>query len=112
MTEWKEFSTLVELEKPLIQFQKELVEFGEALQELLLVEHPNADAVRTAIQDIKDQLDEEDISDTWVTGHVRVGRKDKLIANNRVRQVSLVYILSFDNYAYVHVNLKLLVVLR
>ena len=88
MTEWKEFSTLVELEKPLIQFQKELVEFGEALQELLLVEHPNADAVRTAIQDIKDQLDEEDISDTWVTAHVRVGRKDKLIANKRVRQVS------------------------
>ncbi len=112
MTEWKQFSTLVELEKPLIQFQKEMVKFGEALQELLLVEHPNADAVRTTIQDIKDQLDEEDISDTWVTGHVRVGRKDELIANNRVRQVSLVYILSFDNYDYVHVTLKLLAVLR
>ena len=93
MTEWKKFSTLVELKKPLIQFQKELVEFGEALQELLLVEHPNADAVLTAIQGIQDQLDEEDISDTWVTGHVRVGRKDELIANKRVRQVSLVYLL-------------------
>ena len=38
-----------------------------------MVEHPNADAVRTAIQDIKDQLDFDDISDTWVIAHVRVG---------------------------------------
>ena len=53
-----------------------------------MVAHPNADAVLNAIESIKDQLDEEDISDTWVTAHVRVGRKDKLIANNRVRQVS------------------------
>ncbi len=88
MTEWKTFSTLVELEKPLIQFQNKLVEGGDALQELLVVEHPNADAVLNAIESIKNQLDEEDISDTWVTAHVRVGRKDKLIANKRVRQVS------------------------
>ena len=90
MTEWKTFSLLVELDSdtPLNQVQDQLVAGGDALQELLLVEHPNADAVRTAIQDIKDQLDEEDISDTWVTAHVRVGRKDKLIANKRVRQVS------------------------
>ena len=93
MTEWKEFSPLVELDSdtPLNEVQDQLVAGGEALQELLLVEHPNADAVRTAIQDIKDQLDYEVISDTWVIAHVRVGRKDELIANNRVRQVSLVY---------------------
>ena len=43
------FLTLVELEKPLIQFQKELFEGGGALQELLVVAHPNADAVLNAI---------------------------------------------------------------
>ena len=90
MTEWKEFSPLVELDSdtPLNQVQDQLVAGGEALQELLMVEHPNADAVRTAIQDIKDQLDFEDISDTWVTAHVLVGRKTQLIANTAVRQVS------------------------
>ncbi len=95
MTEWKEFSPLVELDSdtPLNEVQDQLVAGGEALQELLMVEHPNVDAVRTAIQDIKDQLDFEDISDTWITAHVHVGQKDKLIANIRVRQVSLVYLL-------------------
>ena len=95
MTEWKEFLPLVKLDSdtPLNEVQDQLVAGGEALQELLMVEHPNADAVRTAIQDIKNQLDFEDISDTWVIDHVRVGRKDELIANKRVRQVSLVYLL-------------------
>jgi hypothetical protein len=90
MTEWKKYSPLVELDSdtPLNQVQDQLVAGGDAIQELLLVEHPNADAVRTAIQDIKDQLDFEDISDTWVTAHVRVGKNNKLIANKRVRQVS------------------------
>ncbi len=89
MTEWKTFSHLVELDSdtPLNQVQDKLVAGGDALQELLVVEHPNADAVLTAIQDIKNQLDFEDILDTWVTAHVRVGKK-KLIANKRVRQVS------------------------
>jgi hypothetical protein len=93
MTEWKEFLPLVELvsDTPLNEVQDQLVAGGEALQELLLVEHPNADAVRTAIQDIKDQLDFEGISDTWVIAHVRVGRKDELVANDHVRKVSLVY---------------------
>ncbi len=95
MTEWKEFSLLVELnsDTPLNQVRDQLVAGGQALQELLMVEHPNADAVCTTIQDIKDQLDFEDISDTWVTAHVRVGRRKELIANKRVRQVSLVYLL-------------------
>ncbi len=74
--------------KLLIQFQKELVEGGGALQELLVVAHPNADAVLNAIESIKSLLDEEDISDTWVTAHVLVGRKMQLIANTAVRQVS------------------------
>ena len=90
MTEWKTFSLLVELDSdtPLNQVQDQLVAGGDALQELLMVEHPNADAVLTAVESIKRQLYEEGISDTWVTAHVRVGQKDKLIANKRVRQVS------------------------
>ncbi len=90
MTEWKTFSLLVELDSdtPLNEVQDQLVAGGDSLQELLVVEHPNADAVLTAVQDIKSQLDFEDILDTWVTAHVRVGKKDKLIANKRVRQVS------------------------
>ncbi len=90
MTEWKTFSLLVELDSDtsLNQVQDQLVAGGDALQELLVVEHPNADAVLTAVESIKRQLDEEGISDTWVTAHVRVGRKDKLIANKRVPQVS------------------------
>ena len=70
--EWKEFSPLVELESDsLNEVQEELVAGGEALQNLLMVEHPNADAVRTSIQAIKDDLDFEGISDTWVIAHVR-----------------------------------------
>ena len=91
--EWKEFSPLVEYnsDSTLTEVQDQLVAGGEALQELLMVEHPNADAVRTSIQTIKDDLDFEGISDTWVIAHVRVGQKDELVANDRVRQVSLVY---------------------
>jgi hypothetical protein len=90
MTEWKMFSLLVELDSdtPLNEVQDQLVDGGDALQALLVVEHPNADAVLTSVQDIKSQLDFDDILDTWVTAHVRVGKKNKLIANKCVRQVS------------------------
>ena len=98
--EWKEFSPLVKLESDsLNEVQEELVAGGEALQNLLTVEHPNADAVRTSIQAIKDDLDFEGISNTWVIAHVRDGQKDELVANKMVRQVSLVYCFLFDNYA-------------
>ena len=90
--EWKEFSPLVELESDsLNEVQEELVAGGEALQNLLTVEHPNADAVRTSIQAIKDDLDFEGISNTWVIAHVRDGQNDELVANKMVCQVSLVY---------------------
>jgi hypothetical protein len=90
MTEWKKFLPLVELERdtPLNEVQDELVAGGNVLQELLAAVHPDAGAVLTAVESIKSQLDEEGISDTWVTAHVRVGQKNKLIANKRVRQVS------------------------
>jgi hypothetical protein len=93
--EWKEFSPLVEYnsDSTLTEVQDQLVEFGEALQNLLTVEHPNADAIRTSIQAIKDDLDFEGISNTWVIAHVRDGQKDELVANVHVRKVSLIYCL-------------------
>ena len=101
MTEWKKFSPLVELDldTPLNQVQDELVAGGNTLQALLVAVHPDAGAVLTAVQDIKSQLDDEDISDTWVTAHVLVGRETQLIANTAVRQVSLSVYSSFVNYA-------------
>ena len=57
----------------------------------LAVVHPDADAVHAAVEDIKSQLDNhfEDISDTWVTAHVLVGKEKRLIAKTAVRQVSM-----------------------
>ena len=99
--EWKEFSPLVELvSDSLNEVQEELVARGEALNELLLDDHPNADAVSTSIQAIKDDLDYEGISSTWVIAHVRDGQKDEFVANVRVRKVGLVYCFLFDNYAF------------
>ena len=74
---------------PLDQVQDELVAGGNVLQDLLVAVHPDAGAVLTAVQSIKSQLDDEGISDTWVTAHVRVGRETELIANTAVCQVSL-----------------------
>ena len=90
MTKWKRFSPLVELERdtPLSEVQDLLVAGGNVLQDLLTAVHPDASAVLTAVESIKRQLDEEGISDTWVTARVRVGRDKELIANNTVRQVS------------------------
>jgi hypothetical protein len=97
MTEWKKFSTLVELDldTPLNQVQDELVAGGIVLQDLLVAVHPDAGAVLTAVQSIKSQLDDEGISDTWVTAHVLVGRETELIANTAVRQVSLSLFLNY-----------------
>ena len=90
--EWKAYSPLVELvSDSLNEVQDELVTRGEALSHLLCYDRPNADAISTCIQEIKDDLYYEGIMKTWVIAHVRVGRKDELIANKRVRQVSLVY---------------------
>ena len=89
-TGWKKFSPLVELDRdtPLNEVQDELVAGGNVLQDLLAAVHPDAGAVLTAVESIKSQLDEEGISDTWVTARVRVGREKELIANTTVRQVS------------------------
>jgi hypothetical protein len=88
MTGWKEFLPLVEFDSDstLNQVQDELVEGGNALLALLVAVHPDAGAVLAAVQNIKSQLDYEDISDT---AHVLVGKKTQLIANTAVCQVSM-----------------------
>ena len=99
--EWKAFSPLVELVSDYLnEVQDELVARGKALSELLSDDHPNADAVSTCIQAIKDDLDHEGISNTWVIAHVRDGQEDEFVANVRVRKVGLIYCFLFDNYAF------------
>jgi hypothetical protein len=91
MKGWKKSLPLVKFESDatLNQVRDELVAGGNVLQDLLVAVHPDAGAVLTAVESITSQLDEEGISKTWVTAHVRVGRETELIANTDVRQVSL-----------------------
>jgi hypothetical protein len=91
MKGWTKFLPLVEIESDstLKQVQDGLVEGGNALLTQLVAVHPDAVAVHAAIEDIKSQLDFEDISDTWVTAHVLVGKEKRLIAKTAVRQVSM-----------------------
>ena len=91
MTGWKEFSPLVEFESEstLKQVQDGLVDGGNALLALLADVHPDTGAVLAAVENIKDHLDYEEISDTRVTAHVLVGKKTRLIANTAVCEVSM-----------------------
>ena len=95
MKGWTEHSPLVEIESDstLKQVQDGLVEGGNALLTQLAAVHPDAVAVHAAVEDIKSQLDDrfdsEDISDTWVTAHVLVGKKTRLIANTAICEVSM-----------------------
>ena len=93
MKGWKKFSPLVKINPGLTleQVQDGLVEGGTALLNRLAVVHPDADAVYAAVEEIKSQLENhpEDISDTWVTAHVKVGKKIRFISKSVVRQVSM-----------------------
>ena len=95
MKGWKKYSPFVKIDSDLTlkQVQEGLVEAGTTLLNQLAVVHPDADAVYAAVEDIKSQLDDhfdsEDISDTWVTAHVLVGKEKRLIAKSAVRQVSM-----------------------
>ncbi len=81
MKGWKKYSPFVEIDSDLTlkQVQEGLVEAGNTLLNQLAAVHPDADAVHAAVEDIKSQLDDcfesEDISDTWVTAHVLVGKE-------------------------------------
>jgi hypothetical protein len=93
MKGWKNFSPLVEINPDLTlqQLQDGLVEGGIALRNRPAVVHLDADAVCAAIEEIKSQLENhpEDISDRWVTAHVKVGKKTRFISKRLVCQVSM-----------------------
>jgi hypothetical protein len=85
MKGWKKYSPLVEINSnsTLQQLQKGLIDNGHILRELLEAVNPDADAVCSAVEEIKFQLEDHpvDISDQWVTAHVMVGDKKKLFRN-------------------------------
>ncbi len=69
-----------------------MIKKGHALQELLEVKHPDADAVLVAVEKITFLLQDHpvDISDQWVTARAAViGNKKKFISNLPVRKVSI-----------------------
>jgi hypothetical protein len=105
MTGWKEYSPLVEFESDatLKQVQDELIDGGNALLALLADVHPDTGAVLAAVENIKNHLDYEEISDTWVTAHVLVGKKTRLIANTAVREVSMSIFFHLSTMLDVHV---------
>ena len=100
MEGWKNYSALIEinLDSTLQQLQEGLIENGHALQELLEAVYPDANAVCAAIEEIKFQLQDHpvDISDQWVTAHVKVGEKKRFFAKRLVREVSMSVFFCFN----------------
>ena len=100
MKGWKKYSPLVEInsDSTLQQLQEGLIENGHGLRELLEAVYPDANAVCSAIEEIKFQLQDHpvDISDQWVTAHVKVGVKKRFISKRLVREVSMSSFFCFD----------------
>ena len=74
-----------------------LKEKGHVLQGLLDVPYLNADAMCSAVGEIKHLLENQrdDICDVWVSAHVKVGdKKLRFISNQDVRKVSVLLIAS------------------
>ena len=74
---YKKFSCLVEISSTLQQLRKVLLEKGRALQELLDVQYPGADAVYSAVGEIHALLEHDDICNVWVSAHVKVDDGEK-----------------------------------
>ena len=85
----KQFPRLVEISSTLQELRKDLVEKGSALQKLLNVQYPNANAVCSAVGEIQHFLERDDICDVWISAHVKVGNKKRVISDKKdVRKVS------------------------
>ena len=69
---------------------------GHVLQELLDVQYPGADAVCSAVGEIHNLLERDDICNVWVSAHVKVDDGEKIILNRDVRKVSVLLIASLD----------------
>ncbi len=114
MKGWKKYSPLVEInsDSTLQQLQEGLIDNGHVLRELLEAVYLNADAVCSVIEEIKFQLQDHpvDISDQWVTAHVKVGDKKIFISKCLIREVSmsLFFCFKFSLYAFAQFFLVLL----
>ncbi len=89
----KKISSCVVIKSTLQELQDGLIEKSHALQELLEVKHPDADAVFVAVEKITFLLQDHpvDISNQWVTARAAVvGDKKKIISNRFVRKVSII----------------------
>jgi hypothetical protein len=104
MKGWKKYSPLVEIDSDstLQQLQEGLIKNGHGLRELLEAVYPDADAICSAIEEIKYQLQDHpvDISDRWVTAHVQVGDKKRFISKRLVREVSMSLFFCFNCALY------------
>jgi len=89
----KNYSPLVEIESKVEQLRTKLFDEGFALKELLEMACLGADAVLSAVEKIKDLL--EDICEQWVTAHAVVGDKSRFITNLLVREVSILLLVYF-----------------
>ena len=93
---YKKFLRLVEISSTLQQLWKVLLKKGRALQELLDVQYPGADAVCSAAGEIHNLLEHDDICNVWISAHVKVDDGEKIISNRDVRKVSVLLIASLD----------------
>ena len=73
-----------------------LLEKGCVLQELIDVQYPGADVVCSAVGEIHNLLEHDDICNVWVSVHVKVDNGKKIISNRDVRMVSVLLIASLD----------------
>ena len=89
---YKKFSRLVEISSTLQELRKDLVEKDSALQKLLNIPYPNVKAVCSAVGEIQHSLERDDICDVWVSAHVKVGDKKRLISD----KIDVRSILFFD----------------
>jgi hypothetical protein len=92
----KKFSRLVEISSTLQQLREVLLKKGHVLQELLEKPFPSADAVYSAVGEIHNWLERDDICDVWVSAHVKVDDGIKSISNRYVCKVSVLLIASLD----------------
>ena len=94
----KKFSRLVEISSTLQRLREVLLEKGHVLQGLLDVPNPGADAVCSTVGEIQHLLENQldDICDVWVSSHVKVDDRKKIISNQDVCKVSILLIASLD----------------
>jgi len=70
------------------------LEKGRALQGLLDVQYPGVDAVYSAVGEIHNLLEHDDICNVWVPAQVKVDDGEKIISNRDVHKVSVLLIAS------------------